>query len=60
MTHSVHFLIIFNELSRTCCISSQQANSVIPHASAYAKMHSDWGEAGDGGPHAFAADFKGL
>jgi len=32
MTHSVHFLIVYNELSKTCCISSQQANSVIPHA----------------------------
>jgi len=48
-THSVHFLITYNILSETCCISSQQANSAIPYASAYAKMHPDGG-CGDGGP----------
>jgi len=52
MTHSVHFLIMYNKLSQTCCISSQQANSAIPYASADVKMHSDRGEGGgdDGGP----------
>ena len=39
MTHSVHFVIMHNKLSQTCCTSSQQANSVIPYASADAKMH---------------------
>jgi len=28
MTRTVHFLIVYNELSQTCCISSQQANTV--------------------------------
>jgi len=50
MTHSVQCLIMQNELSETRCISSQQrANSVIPHASADAKMHRPGGAPGDGG-----------
>jgi len=43
MTHSVLFLIVYNKLSKTSYISSQQANSVIPYASADAKMHPDRG-----------------
>jgi len=31
--------LLCNKLSKTCCISSQQANSIIPYASADAKMH---------------------
>jgi len=52
MTHTVHFLVVYNKLSRTCCISSQQAKSAIPHAGADAEMHPDrgGGGAGDGGP----------
>jgi len=38
--HSVHFLIMYNKLSQTYCISSQQA---IPYANADAKMHPDRG-----------------
>jgi len=49
MTHSAHFLIVYNELSKTRCISSQQANSLIPYTSADAKIHPDRG-LGDGGP----------
>jgi len=50
MTHSVHFLIVYNKLSKTCCITWRNAG-VIPYASAGAKMHPD-GERGpgDGGP----------
>jgi len=36
-----HFLIMYNELSRTCCISSQHANSVIPYASVDVTMQPD-------------------
>ena len=43
MTRSVHFLISYNKLSIVCCISSQQAKSVIPYSSADAKMHPDQG-----------------
>ena len=49
MTHSVHFLIVYNELCKTRCISSQQANSLIPYTSADTKIHPDRGP-GDGGP----------
>jgi len=38
--HSVHFLIMYNKLSQTYCISSQQA---IQYANADAKMHPDRG-----------------
>jgi len=43
MTCSVHFLIVYNKLSKTSYISSQQANSIIPYASDNAKMHPDLG-----------------
>jgi len=28
MTRTVHFLIVYNKLSKTCCVSSKQANTV--------------------------------
>jgi len=54
MMHSVHFLIMYNKLSKTCCVSSQQANSVIQHDGADVKMHPDPGAPDDRGPHAIA------
>ena len=48
MTHSVRFLIMYNKLSKTCYISSQQTNSAIPYASVDAKMHPDRGSLATG------------
>jgi len=42
--------MMYNKLNHAYCISSQQANSVIPHASADDKMHPDRGGLGDVGP----------
>ena len=40
MARSVHFLIVYKKVSKTCCVSShQQANSVILYASADVKIH---------------------
>ena len=54
MTHSVRFLSVYNKLSETCCVISQQANSVTQYASVDDKMHPDQGTPDDGGPHAVA------
>jgi len=45
---------MYNKLSKTCCVSSQQANSVIQHDGADVKMHPDPGAPDNRGPHAIA------
>ena len=49
MTHSVHFLVVYNKLRRTRCISSKQENSAVPYARADSIMHPDRGALAMGG-----------
>jgi len=48
MTRTVHFLIVYNKLSKTCCVSSKQANTVRQRRCQNAPKPR--GGAGDGGP----------